>query len=215
MKKNMLVGIVAILAAAGAASARVHSEIGDAGNLAGGQLTGNGALSAIEGALAANDVDMYSIRIDDWATFSANTTNITGLVSTESDTQLFLFDTLGIAIAMNDDTSGSVFRSTLEAGSAIYSGRTAGEVVWIAVSGYNTDPSSAAGLIFNNVPFASLARPATGPGAAGAVESWAGPNATGGSYRISLAGASAVPAPGALAILGLTGVVAGRRRRVK
>lgn len=208
--------IVSVLAAAaGMASAQVHTEVGDAGNLAGGQLTGNGALSAIEGVLGANDVDMYSIRVDDWATFSASAVDTTGLTSPESDTQLFLFDAMGIAIAMNDDAAApnTSLLSALDAGNAIYSGRTAGEIVWIAISGYDTDPQAGGLDIFADTPFRSPARAATGPGAAGAVDGWFGSNTTGGSYRITLTGASAVPTPGAIALLGLGGIVAGRRRR--
>lgn len=208
--------IVSVLAAAaGIASAQVHVEIGDADQLAGGQLTGNGALSAIEGALGANDVDMYSIRVNDWASFSASMLDTTGLTGIETDTQLFLFDAMGVAIAMNDDAPAPYngFLSALEAGSSLYSGRTNGEIVWIAVSGYDTDPQAGALDIFVDSPFRSTARAATGAGAAGAVDGWAGSNTTGGTYRISLTGASAVPTPGALALLGLGGVVAGRRRR--
>jgi MYXO-CTERM domain-containing protein len=212
--------IVSVLAAAaGMASAQVHVESEDAPALAGGQFTGSGSLSAIRGALDGGlDVDMYQIRVDDWATFSATTRINAELPSpVEDDTQLFLFNSLGIAIAMNDDAAAPYggFLSTLEAGSPIYSGRTNGEVVWIAISGYDSDPRAAGALdIFADNPFRSLARPATGPGAAGALDSWAGENSTPrGSYRISLTGASAVPTPGALALLGLGGIVAGRRRR--
>lgn len=212
--------IVSVLAAAaGMASAQVHVEAGDASALGGGQQTGSGPLNAIRGVLDGGlDVDMYQIRVNNWAEFSATTTLNGELPApVETDSQLFLFDAMGMAIAMNDDAPAPYtgFLSTLEAGSPIYSGRTAGEVVWIAVSGYDTDPRAAGALdIFADTPFRSLARPATGPGAAGALDSWAGENsAPRGSYRIVLTGASAVPTPGAVALLGMGGLVAGRRRR--
>lgn len=211
--------IVSVLAAAaGMASAQVHVESEDAPALAGGQFTGSGSLSAIRGTLTGGlDVDMYQIRVDDWATFSATTRLNEELPApVEDDTQLFLFNSLGIAIAMNDDAAlpYTGFLSTLEAGSSVYSGRTNGEVVWIAVSGYNIDPTAATSLIFSNTPFRGGARNATGPGAANPVDGWVGENNTPrGSYRITLTGASAVPTPGALALLGLGGIVAGRRRR--
>ncbi len=219
MQIRTIAFVSVLAAAAGLASAQVHVEVGDAGNLAGGQQTGSGSLSAIRGVLDGGlDVDMYQIRVDDWAAFSATTT-INGELAApvEDDTQLFLFSSSGLGIAMNDDAPAPYtgFLSTLEAGSALYAGRTNGEIVWIAVSGYDSDPRAAGALdIFVDTPFRSGARAATGPGAAGALDSWAGENSTPrGSYRISLTGASAVPAPGAMALLGLGGIVAGRRRR--
>ncbi len=212
MKIEAFAFTFALATAACMVSAQVHTEAGDASGLAGGQLTGSGTLSAIEGVLDSTDADMYSIRVDDWSVFSASTMDVTGLPSPiVGDTQLFLFNAMGIAIATNDDSHIN-FLSMLEVGSAIYSGRTAGELVWIAVSGSGTRPQAGGLDIFTDLTPSGHANPATGPGAAGAVDGWAGAN-YGGSYRITLTGASAVPAPGALALLGVGGLAIGRRRR--
>lgn len=213
MKASWMIAAAAVAGLAAGASAQVHNEVGDAGDLAGGQLTGNGVLTEILGSFGATgDVDMYQIRVNDWLLFSASTVNVAGLVGAETDTQLFLFNASGIGIAMNDDSSaGGTLRSRLEAGSAVYSGRTNGEVVWIAVSGYDVDPNSAGGAIWSDTPYA-VTRAPDGAGAAGALTGWSG-TGSGGTYRIELTGASAVPTPGALALLGLGGVAVLRRRR--
>ncbi len=210
MKK--LLAVVAVAGLAGLAHGQIWNESGDAGDLGGGQGTGAGALSQIIGNLAANDVDMYTIRVDDWSLFLASATDVSGLGSPESDTQMFLFAANGTGIAMNDDAVGGGLRSEFENGNAIYSGRTNGEIVWIAISGYNQDPTSGGQTIWANSPF-NVTRAPDGVNPAGAVDGWTGTNTTGGDYRITLRGVSAVPAPGALALLGLGGLVVGRRRR--
>lgn len=214
MQIRAIAFVTVLAAAAGLASAQVHVEAGDAGQLAGGQGTGNGALTAIRGVLdGAVDVDMYQIRVDDWAAFSATTTANAELPApVESDTQLFLFSSSGMGIAFNDDIANGAL-STLPIGHELYAGRTNGEIVWLAISGYNIDPTSGGGLIWTNTPFTGVRTP-NGPGAASPVDGWTGENlAPRGSYRITLTGASAVPAPGAMALLGLGGIAAGRRRR--
>ena len=211
MKK--LLAVMAVAGLAGLAHGQIWNESGDAGDLGGGQGTGAGALSQILGNLDANDVDMYTIRVDDWSLFLASATDVSGLGSPEADTQLFLFAADGTGIAMNDDTAvGTGLRSEFENGNPIYSGRTNGEIVWIAISGYNQDPTAGGSTIWANSPF-NVTRAPDGVNPAGVVDAWSGANATGGTYRITLRGVSAVPAPGALALLGLGGLVAARRRR--
>jgi len=214
MQIRALAVVSVLAAAAGMASAQVHVEAGDASALGGGQFTGAGPLNVIRGALDGGlDVDMYQIRVDDWAAFGATTTLNGELpLPVETDTQLFLFDAMGMGIAHNDDTETNAL-STLAVGAPAYAGRTNGEIVWLAISGYNLDPTSGGFAIWTNTPYTGVRTP-NGPGAAGAINGWIGENTSPrGSYRISLAGASGVPTPGALALLGLGGVVAGRRRR--
>ncbi len=212
---KLIASAAAIALTAGLANAQTWNEVGDAGNLAGGQaVAGSGSIAQILGNLdATGDVDMFSIRVTNWAAFSADLRDITGLVSPETDTQLFLFDSAGYGIAFNDDepSPGTGLRSFMPAGNAVYSGRTNGEVVWIAVSGYNVDPAAAGSAIWLNSPFNTVRAP-DGAGAAGIVDAWSGTGSAG-TYRIALTGAEAIPTPGALALAGAAGLVLARRRR--
>ncbi len=206
MKKALLAG-AAVLALSGVAFGDVWDEQGDAGQLLGDaqHTVGNGALDEIRGNHAANDADLYCIRITDAGRFLATTTGGTSL-----DTQLFLFDANGFGVTHNDDNPSGGLQSRLTgqfvSGPGLY---------YLAISTYNMDPSSAGGLIWNSSPF-NVERAPDGPGAGSPLLSWGTGGATAGAYTIFLSGASfcEVPAPGALALLGLGGIAAaGRRRR--
>ncbi|HYD00664.1 MAG TPA: MYXO-CTERM sorting domain-containing protein [Phycisphaerales bacterium] len=204
------IAAVLVLAAAGsAANAQVWAEIPDAGDLvATSQSTvGVGGLNGITGLFGSGtDVDMFCIHVDDWATFSARVTSLGG--GGALDTQVYLFDAAGNGIAFNDDAPFPV--SILPAGHALYSGRTNGEMVYIAVSQYNVDPQNGAGAFMFPNTFTGV----FGPTNPGPVASWAGTGGTAGTYTIELTGSSyCVPTPGAAAMLGLGGLAAFRRRR--
>ncbi len=79
------------------------------------------------------DVDMYCIRIDDPDNFSASLFG-----ATSENTQLFLFNSVGIGIVCNDDNCGaqSLIDNTLVAS------QDPGNIYYIAVSAYNKDPES-------------------------------------------------------------------------
>lgn len=207
--KRILV-CLAGLALASAAQAQTWTEVGDADELVPQVTVGVGPLTLIVGSTSAvsgdvTGVDLYCIRVVDWANFSASLVG-----GATFDTQLFLFTSGGMGIACNDDASG--LQSALPPGNALYAGRTAPEVVWIAVSGYNRDPQSVGGLIFPNT-FSGVHGP-TGPGGGSPLSGWTGTPARG-DYRLALTGVEycEIPAPGALALVGLAGLVAGRRRR--
>jgi hypothetical protein len=193
--------IAAILVVAGlaAAASAQHVEIGDAAALLPGQNTGSGALITITGelALGAADVDLYAINIVDFANFSAT-------VASGFDSQLFLFNAAGLGVVANDDAIGANSRisSPLVNANGLY---------YIAISSYNIDPTSAGGFIFPNTPFTGNNGP-TGPGGGSALTGWSGTGGAG-TYEIRFTGTDAVPAPGALALLGLGGLFAGRRNR--
>jgi MYXO-CTERM domain-containing protein len=196
-------------AAGGAAEAQVYTEMGDALELAGGQATGSGVLTAIEGVLGGNEADMYAIRVDDWSLFSASTVDDSGLVSPFFDTSLFLFDSNGFGIAFHDDSVEA--RAAFDAGNPVFAGRANGEIVWLAISGYDYDPTSGGAEIWIDDPW-DVTRAPDGPGAAGAVDGWSGFYSGSGAYRVTLSGVSSVPGPGVLALFGLGAVVALRRR---
>lgn len=203
--KTVLVAFAG-LALAGVASGQTWNESGDAGELVGTaqNVNGAGALTRINGTIGtADDVDLYRIAITDEAQFFASTINNTNL-----DTQLFLFDNNGNGIAFNDDEPG---------GSGLWSRISSSFVVTngtylLGISSYDRDAVSAGGEIWADQPFGSERAP-DGPGRTGTLSAWSGAGSGPGSYGIDLRGASFIPAPGALAILGLGGLAASRRRR--
>jgi hypothetical protein len=160
-------------------------EQGEAGDLPGTAQTvlGTGTLNSIRGGLAADDVDMYQINICDEANFSATTE-----VVTTFDTQLFIFNTSGVGVVMDDDTDAlsTTLQSTITSQFVSSSG-----LYLLAITGYNRDPAdSGTQLIWNNTDPAGNFGPEwipNGPGAANPVAGWTGANATG-SYRINLTG---------------------------
>lgn len=217
---KLFVFAAAALAATSVAQAQVHNEVGDAGMFAGTAqaTTGAGALTTINGSLDSNGVDFsdfYIIDIKDPLTFSANTFASTGM----GDTVLYLFDLAGNGIAKNDDqASGIDFLSELPAGNALYSGLTPGQYI-IGITPYGIAPAwnspvtVAGDLNFPITPFTATVGPNAGAGPVidyGAFA--AGPYDTG-AYTITLTGASFVPTPGALALLGMGGLLVSRRRR--
>jgi hypothetical protein len=205
------IGFAATGVLASAANAQ-WVEAGDAGQLPGtaqGTTVGPSGtpLVSIAGTFGTiTDADMYCIQILAPTAFSVTTVG-----GSTNDTQLFLFNTAGMGIAANDDSAGTA-QSTLPLGNPLLTVLTPGTYL-LAISTYNIDPTSAGGLIFPNSPFTNVFGP-TGPGGGSPVTGWTGSGATG-SYTISLtgAGAWAVPAPGAIALLGLAGLVGTRRRR--
>jgi len=208
MRKVLLAG-AAVLALSSMAYGDVWDEVGDAGDLINtAQITiGNGSLDAINGIHEASDVDMYCIRILDPGRFIATTTG-----GTSWDTQLFLFDANGLGVSHNDDDpNGGVLQSRIT-GQFV----TAPGLYYLAISKYNRDPVDVAGaLIWANTPF-NVERAPDGPGAGNPLAAWVNNNSASGAYTIFLEGAGfcEVPAPGALALLGLGGLtLAGRRRR--
>lgn len=205
---SKIFGLAMVCAAAGMAQAQVWNEIPDAPDAApftAQETSGSGPLLQIIGGpgsgVVSDSVDAYCIYISDPAHFSATTVGGTGM-----DSQLWLFREDGTGIAFNDDSVG--FQSTLT--NAFVT--APGEYI-IAVSPYDVDALDAAGgELWSDTPF-GVERAPDGPGAGNAVFGWSsGPELS--NYTIFLTGATyCVPAPGAAALLGLGGLMAGRRRR--
>ena len=125
-------------------------ESADAGNLiaTANDTTSSGVLSTILGNLLATassesafDVDLYQIFIADPGSFSASTVNSPGF--NVSDPQLFLFDSIGNGVYMDDDDESgqNASQSTLPAGHA-FGPMTAG-VYYLGIGWWNNEPLDA------------------------------------------------------------------------
>lgn len=215
MKKSVALGALAGLAMTGSAMAQSWAEVGDAGDMPGTAqaVSGGGALTSITGSIGAlTDADMFLIDIKVPTLFSA-TTNPAG--GTLTDSTLYLFNLNGTGIAKHDDISGSNYLSDLPAGNSLYSSLAPGQYL-LAIGGFafapywNPVPATFADLVFDVNNFTGV----IGPQNPGPILGWANAGAyDSGSYTITLTGASFVPAPGSIALLGLGGLVAARRRR--
>jgi MYXO-CTERM domain-containing protein len=226
----------AILAMGTTAMAQSWSEVGDAGNfpgVGGAQATmGVGALTTISGntGTAGGDLeDAYMINIVNPAAFIATTDVVfNGAAFADFDTRLWLFDMAGNVVMGNDDVdgaAGSTFKSFIS-DPALYAGTggvsaaappgtiVAGNYVLI-IAGFSHDPEDAANVDLANLgEFDSLVGP--NPLSSGVFDHWEAFAPESGRYTIALDGVeySTVPAPGALALIGLGGLVATRRRRI-
>ena len=217
MTRNLaIVGVVA-LCAAPISRASIWNEVGDAGLTPGTAQTaiGVGSLTDIFGSIVTiHDADFFRIRISNPATFSATTTIAPG---TMVDTTLYLFRLDGTGIAKHDDIDSNIFLSTLPAGNALYSALAPGDyllgIAGFAFAPFYTGPATLADLIFDVNDFTNVVGPQAG--ASGMpILGWADAGAyDSGTYHITLTGAEALPAPGAVALLGLAGFAGLRRRR--
>jgi hypothetical protein len=212
MKIKTLFASVAAMLTCSALYGQVWNEIGDAGSAGIGAaqvVSGSGSLTAISGEIVAgggDEADVFLIEISDFANFSASTVGGAGY-----DTQLFLFNADGSGQVHNDDFGG--LQSTITSQGVFANGTYA-----LAVTAFNSDPLDAgAAAVFGFATWPGPDAQQRMPASANPFVSWTGASA-GGTYRISLTGASfvnVVPEPGsamALIGLGLVGFARGRRR---
>lgn len=214
-----LAPVIALTMTTAALAGPEWPETGDAGNLPATSQTptGSGELKKISGQLegfgpAGDYQDMYLIFIDKPQSFLASTSPLLG-GSSSFDTMLWLFRADGTGLLGNNDgpdSSDSTLRGVATDGSG--AAVTERGLYYIAISGFNSNPVSQGGSIFNLNP----QRPGevSGPDGEGGefpITGWSGPGATG-TYSIALEGVEFVPSPGALALFGIAGLARRRRR---
>lgn len=212
MKKMLALALVAGCAASANATVQCWNEIPDAGAFAingpmAQDTVGTGSLGQICGMGDGRDdfVDSYCIYISDPANFSATTVG-----GAAFDTQLWLFTETGFGVTFNDDSQATT-QSTLTSQFLL---NQPGHYV-LAISRYDADALGVTGgQIWSDTPFGTERTP-DGPAAASAVFGWSTDFLALEEYTINLTGAEycTVPAPSALALMGLGGLIAGRRKR--
>ncbi|MFO0833037.1 MAG: DVUA0089 family protein [Phycisphaerales bacterium] len=171
---------------------------GDAGDQPGAAQSPAGVEPFIEisGVLDGPvDADIYRIDICDAVAFYATTF---GGTSENLDTRLYLFDTSGHGVLMDDDIpAGYAGAGTTLSRVGLFT-LTPGEYL-LAVSHFNVDPLDAQlRPLWNDVPYA-VQRAPDGPGGASALASWAGAGVMG-PYRVRMEGACFAAASGCDAI---------------
>ena len=223
-----VLAVSVVLAWVSAVPALPWTETGDAGALPDtAQFTlgaGAGPLTSISGTLSATDLtqeDMFVIQVTDPLAFSATTV---GMVGTLEDMQLFLFDAVGRGVYANDDAGPFTGRSTLPTDRP--PGPLTPGLYFLAISGFDRDPESSAGLIFPADIGPGVFEP-NGLGSGAPISSWSGASSQFGSYTILLTGADPVPLsvppggvptpePSTIILLGTfvsVGVIYARRRQ--
>ena len=214
-KFSTFVPAAVALIVTGVASATTWVEVPTAGNLPStAQIPlGIGSLDGISGSLdELAQVDMYRIYITNPLLFQALT--VDSLLNV-SDPQLFLFDSLGHAVYMNDDGNGTGSQSWLEPGDLL--GPASPGYYYVAIGWWDNEPFSVTGRMFVD------GLNTTGPDVGGAspVDSWNSNvfyrSDLPAEYQILLEGSAfdAVPEPGTAGMLlaGLGGLWAVLRRR--
>jgi len=168
---------------------------GDAGSgiVTAQTVVGMGSLNTVSGSLseggfgAGDFQDVYLIRISAPSAFLAATT-IAGGGAADFNTQLWLFDFFGTGIVGNDDAStadvGSLLRGAATDGSGAQV--TTPGLYYLAISGFDSDPVSPGGAIFDQVTTTEISGP-DGPGGSIPLSGWDAEGQTG-EYTIVLSG---------------------------
>lgn len=216
---GVLIAVVASVALVSSASAVTWTEVGDAGqSIATSQSTAppGQVLSSIFGSfLSATDIDIFTISITNPAAFSATT-----LVGTNGalDTQLYLFNSSGRPVYMNDDDAGGLsLQSTLPAANAL-GPQTAG-IYYLAITLSDNEPVNLVNVFLFQSGLSTDVR-GPNPVATGPLANWdssgvAGDSPFAGGYQINLTGAMTVPEPSTIALcaIGTFGILRIVRRR--
>lgn len=156
--------------------------------------------SGLLGGAPGDFQDMYLIRIVDPVGFRASTLGAPAGSGADFNTQLFLFSVFEVGVLANDDDllSGTLL-------SAITSPATDGTgatipgagLYYLAITGFNSDPVSIPGPIFDQVTSTEISGP-DGFGGSGLIVGWVPPTGARGTYSIDLTGVEFVDCDGDL-----------------
>ncbi len=166
----------ALVAAPAGAAGATWVEDGDAAGIpaAAQRASGSGALTRITGRISHfNDDDMFRLCLTGGGTFSARVVP-RALSNTFLDPQLFLFDARGRGVYANDDAGVGVdFTESLHPLLPAHHPLTptAAGVYYLAISGFDNDPVSPRGQIFEDVDSTAVLGP-DGPGGGRRVIDW-------------------------------------------
>jgi hypothetical protein len=210
-----------VLSAASVAVAGPNwNEVGDAGKKGNtAQVpTGPASLNSISGSLstlrdsrAPDFEDMYLINISNPSAFMAVTDD--SISGTNFNAQLWLFDVNEHGLLAADDNFNGqpLLLNSSNDGTNVVVDMPG--LYYLAISGFNNDPVSLAGLIFNQEGPNEISGP-DGPGGALPHEDWTGTGETG-NYTIFLQGVSfaVAPEPASLTLMLAGFVLLARRRR--
>lgn len=229
MTQSALIGMLtAAFLWPGSGRAAIWTEINDAPDLPGtAQITtGTGPLEAVQGTISANpnnpnlfdDIDLYRIKITDPSTFVATTVN-TDPPTAILNPMLWLFDSLGRGIILNDNFPNSIGTLKSELSFSILNALgislTAGEyLIAITVRGGGDDFSPSERAQGDSDPIFKSVRetsppgigatflPIDDPGMGPPLDSWGRIRATtqtvgerGGSYQLELSGVEFARSP--------------------
>ena len=166
LPKLKLTAAIAALLAPFTASATPYYEIGDAGQSLATAQAVTGGTHVIYGN-AGNGVDLFSFYWGGGA-FYVNSVGSTG------DSQLFLFNSTGVGVLGNDDgiaIAGPAYLQTTALASGQY---------YLGISGYDNDPYSSSGIMFQSYPY----QPVYGPSNLDPLTGWSGGGGLG-AYQIN------------------------------
>ncbi|MDG2054596.1 MAG: DVUA0089 family protein [Phycisphaerales bacterium] len=191
---------------------------GDAGGSLGTalDLTGSGQLLQITGSLGSADrQDIFKLKLESGANWGFGLTlNGSPLASSTFQSALWLFNSDGEGVLANTISPNPEYLSLL-APSLVEGGSTslaAGDY-YLAITEQGDEPFSTESLSmfdFGGFPEDAVVGPVDP--SLRFEDSWAGTTGTGGSYSINIQ-PYPIPAPATLALLGLAGLIGGRRRR--
>ena len=188
---NLSEDVVELAANPGAVNVPISvTEIGEAGQLLPDAQVipgGSATLDSITGTISSNnDVDLFQITLTGDQTFSATTVGGAGF-----DTELFLFDANGIGVYGNDDVSSDIDQSTLPAGTPLTPQQPG--TYFLAITGFQNEPESSGGRIFELTDDGPGLLKPTGPGGELPLSGFTGEGDKSGSYTIKLTGVESAP----------------------
>lgn len=185
------------------------------------RITGTLSGTFLRGVESGDFEDMYQIRILDEPQcggkgFSASTEwMVTPGGANDFNTQLWLFDANGFGLLGNDDAAPGVPQSYISfpATDITLQPFPGPGIYYLAISGFNDDPLSFGGPIFNQANPTEISGP-DGPGGLFQINNWTSNGSSAiGKYDILLQCAAPVPEPTVSAVLLLSLVVVSRRPR--